>query len=531
MGKNFMYVFKVRTIWCLIFICSLMLLCFVRVLAICNSFKETNLSQNTLTMEIENTRGGILDCNGDEIVLMKPSYAIIFLPCEQAIMRFISIAEKDEKETGLNKLKNNKPTLIVRNQPVKGIGIYSYSISKRNLDDISIEHLVGYLNGENHGIYGLEKSFDELLFCNNGNEVAFSISANGEFLLGENPNIKYGDTPGYIRLTVDKKIQKICSTAAQKIKKGAIIVTEVKSGKIKAMVSKPSFDVNNISDYVLSTDSPFINRALAPFSVGSVFKPLIAAAMLERGENGFEHTCNGYTDILDIRFFCNNRNGHGKMNLKEALAVSCNTYFYNAASLVSPNILYNQAVSLGFTNSVELANELRSDKGTLTTLEELKKSKANIANFAIGQGNIALSPLVISNLYSAIANGGVYYSPSVVEEWEKDGKITANESANKNIVFSKKTADILKEYLINAVNSGTGKSALPTLYGAGGKTATAQTGQYNNGREILNAWFCGFFPANEPKYVVVVFIEDGSSGGADCGPIFKEIADNINVLD
>jgi len=83
---------------------------------------------------------------------------------------------------------------------------------------------------------------------------------------------------------------------------------------------------------------------------------------------------------------------------------------------------------------------------------------------------------------------------------------------------------------VNAVSNGTGKNALPQEGGAGGKTATAQTGRYDNKKEILNAWFCGFFPEKEPKYSVVVLAEDADSGSANSAPIFKKIADEINKI-
>ncbi len=530
MRKNFLSVFKIRIAFCIIGICSLMFLCIVRIIAICGDERVASSQANTVTLEIENTRGVIFDCNGNQLTEIKESYAVVFLPCDQALVRFVQLTSGEERKLGLTRLRNKKPAIIKREKSIKGIGIFSYKIYDRHLADLSLEHLVGYTDGTNNGVAGLEKTYNHILTPKKGTQVSFAVTAGGDFLIGSEPEITSQKTTGSLRLTVDKNIQTICSNAAKKLQKGAILVTEVKTGKIKAMVSRPGFDIDNISASVSDEDSPFLNRALSAYSVGSVFKPLIAASLLETGLGGFCHKCGGYSDILGIRFYCNNRKGHGNLSLKQALSQSCNTYFYNGAAKVSPAVLYDLAVSFGFSNKIELANGICADAGSLTTLEQLVRSKAAIANFAIGQGNIALSPLVLCNLYSAIANEGVYYTPTIIEEYVNDNKTVLAEGGAKNTVLNKQTANILKEYLISAVENGTGKAAKPKNMRAGGKTATAQTGQYSGNVEKLNAWFCGFFPADEPKYVVVVLAEGARAGGADCGPIFKEVAEKISEI-
>lgn len=529
MRNIFLSRFKYRTIMCLIAICVLMFLCLVRIVIICGNEQMTSAVSNTVTVELDNGRGDILDCNGKKLTGEKEGYTVIFLPCDQAIVRFVQETSGEEREQGLERLRNKKPTSITRQTAINGVGIYSFEASERYVNDLSLEHLIGYTDDTGHGVYGLEKSFDEILYSAENNTVSFAVTAAGDFLPGTEPEVTKASSAGSVYLTIDSDIQKICTEAAD-FEKGAILVTEVKSGKIRAMVSKPGFDVNDLSAAMENENSPFLNRTLCSYSVGSVFKPLIAAAMLESGIDDFSHECIGYSDILGIRFYCNHRNGHGNLNLKEALSVSCNTYFYNAAAKVKPSVMSNLAVSFGFGSSITLTDYIYADKGVLTNLSELENSKATVANFAIGQGNIALSPLVLCNLYSAIANDGVYYTPTVIEGYIKDGKYSRAESGEKNIVISKATAAVIKEYLINVVNTGTGATAKPTVGGAGGKTATAQTGQYKNGEEILNAWFCGFFPEEDPQYVVVILKEGGTSGGNDCAPIFKKIADQITKL-
>ncbi len=522
--------FKLRSAICLSVVLILMFLCFTRVLAVMSDSKAVFNSFNSIEIEIDSGRGNIYDKNGLRLTGGEEYFANVFLPNEKSIIKFVQETKGEEREKGLKTLRQNKPTVLFRKNKIFGSGIYSFPASKRYSDDLYLGQLIGYTDSENKGVYGLEKYFDDILYSNRGKTASFTVSASGEFLLGESPSIKNGNSKGNLFLTIDKNIQKICVNSTAEMEKGGVVVSEISTGKILALVSKPGLVVDDLVSAINNKSQPFINRTLNAYSVGSVFKPVVAAAMLENNKGSFCYSCSGNTKILGIDFHCNNLNGHGKLNLKEAIAHSCNTYFFNGANTVSTSALHNIATSLGFGSSIDLSGGVKASAGKLTSLSELKKSKANIANFSIGQGNIALSPLVLCNLYSAIANNGEYYTPHLVEGYTNNKKFISNKSSQKVVVFSKSTAATLKEYLIYALYTGTGKTAKPNYGGAGGKTATAQTGQYKSGKEILNSWFCGFFPADQPKYTVVVFCEDGISGSRDAAPIFKNIADQMFLL-
>lgn len=528
--RNFFYTFQIRCIISLSIITAMMLVCIVRVININSDDRLVTNTSNTVTVDLQKKRGDIYFCNGENITSSEEKYATVFLPTETSIIEFLKLAEGQQKKSGLERLSNKKPTVLINKTPVDALGVYNYEIKERYSNVFSLEHILGYVDNTNHGCMGLEKAYDDLLYSDGDFSVSFECDASGEFLLGNEPIVNNEINENGLFLTIDKKIQSIAENAFKDIKKGAVVITEVKSGKIKGMVSKPSFNINNLSEYINQKGSPFLNRVLSAYSVGSVFKPLVAATMLETGNGNFVHNCNGYSEFLGLRFYCNNHDGHGKMNLKDALKLSCNTYFYNGAQRVNSTDLSTMAAAFGFGNKQKIADSIYTQAGSITPYEQLKKSSASVANFAIGQGNIALSPLVISNLYSAIANDGVYYEPTIIEGIKTNKGYKKGEIGQKNIVFSKATAAVLKEALIDTVERGTGVSAKPDFYGAGGKTATAQTGQYENNKEILNAWFCGFFSAKEPKYVIVIMLENASSGGNDCAPIFKKIADNISLL-
>ena len=145
-------------------------------------------------------------------------------------------------------------------------------------------HLIGYLDSEGDGISGIEKSYNDLL--NKGrSEVRayFSAAANGRMMLGYNINIStVGSSRTGVALTIDRDIQRITEQALDSsgAVKACAVVIEIGSGAIRAMVSRPSFDQYNIAAGLNDGNSPLINRALLPFSVGSVFKPVVAAAAL-----------------------------------------------------------------------------------------------------------------------------------------------------------------------------------------------------------------------------------------------------------
>ncbi|MBQ5322766.1 MAG: hypothetical protein J6J07_04935 [Oscillospiraceae bacterium] len=138
----------------------------------------------------------------------------------------------------------------------------------------------------------------------------------------------------------------------------------------------------------------------------------------------------------------------------------------------------------------------------------------------------------MNSLVSAVANGGKAVTPKLVLGiFDKNGNFESTPDYAENPVMSEKTANILRKMMINVVENGSGENAKPKNGGAGGKTASAQTGQFDSeGNEIIHAWFVGFYPAENPKFAVAVFAEGMDSGGDFAAPIFKKICDGINLL-
>lgn len=227
-------------------------------------------------------------------------------------------------------------------------------------------------------------------------------------------------------------------------------------------------------------------------------------------------------------FKCHNLSGHGNMNLCTALTYSCNCYFYNLGLVTGAKSVLDLSSALSFGFKIRLADNLSTSSGNLPDLSRVLTDAA-LANLSIGQGELLLSPVAMLNLYSAIAGDGGYYLPSVVEKTIEDGVPQNYAAANKTRVMSSETAELLREYIKTVITDGTGKEAAPQNCTAAGKTATAQTGRYyENGTEITNSWFCGFFPYENPKYVLVVMSDVKSD--VSTASVFAEIADKITEL-
>ena len=146
---------------------------------------------------------------------------------------------------------------------------------------------------------------------------------------------------------------------------------------------------------------------------------------------------------------------------------------------------------------------------------------------SIGQGELLLSPAAMLTLYCAAAYDGSYALPTAVSGTLSGGRFTPVSERGRTRVMTARTAKELREYLSAVITEGTGTAARPKSVSAAGKTATAQTGKYENGKEICEGWFCGFFPADEPEYTVIVFSENISKQSKSCAEIFAGIADSV----
>ena len=304
-------------------------------------------------------------------------------------------------------------------------------------------------------------------------------------------------------------------------------VLDAQTCEILASASIPEFNPLDLSASLQNEDSPFINRALTPYTVGSIFKPFVAVSAIESNID-FTYNCTGSINVNGTIFRCNNSTAHGFLNLKTAMEQSCNTYFIALGQKVGTEKLITLCSSLGLGKSIELADNFNLKSGILPSSESITSPQA-LANLCFGQGELLVSPVQMATAYACFANGGHYREPTLMKGIiDKNGNIIQKvHLPQKYRVLNDSTISRIDQILESVVSNGNASKAYSEMVTNHGKTATAQSGWYENGREITHTWFCGYFTHNNKTYVVVIFKEDGTSGGVDCAPVFKEISENI----
>lgn len=526
--------FDIRILIIFVLLTVLMFGCVLRLYKIStDSQLAAKQYNNTYRIKLGNVRGSIFDRNLNAITNSNYKIIAVVSPTPLGIAAISAYLQDDERlYSVVQTLRSGKPATVEVDREIDSEAVKCVKVYKNSVADYHSAQLIGYTNDQNHGVSGIEQAYDETLYNSQNLEAVFAIDSFGNLLNGVRAEI-IGDTALYrsgIALTIDNQIQKIAYNAMKNVSSGAAVVMEVGSGKIRAMVSNPDFDMENIEEFLQTDNSPFVNRSLLAYNVGSVFKPCVAAAIIENNTHfNTKIYCNGKTDIEGHKFSCHNVLGHGLTDLQNAITHSCNVFFYNISVRMGANSIYDMASVFSFGKSLDIGG-LKTAAGSVPSRETVIEKSTALANLSIGQGELLLSPVSILTLYEAIANEGVYNTPTVIEGEVDKGILKTHKSSAPTKAISKQTAQILKQYLVNVIENGTGKAAKPELCSAAGKTATAQTGWEKKGRLIQNSWFCGFFPVENPKYVAVVMIEDEVANGTSGAPIFKSIADGIMQL-
>lgn len=522
------------------FVCSVMFAFFsivaVRIITLnYGSYTSVSVSNSYKTIEVSKVRGTVFDCNLKPFTNCSPVYTAAVKPTASALQQLKTVLDTNAYNTVYEQMQKGSPVtvklpcMIDESDSIRVIEHYS-----PRSENLLAQHVIGYSDSSGSGVSGIEKAFNALLESSvRSIGVRFNADATGKIMLGREMQVynnKFIQKSGIV-LTLDKNIQKIAENAADElfIDKGAVVISEIENGAIRACVSRPLYDPDRLEESINSTDSPFINRAFMAYSVGSAFKPVVAAAALEQGKK-FTHTsnCTGSATINGVTFRCHEKSGHGYINLKEAITYSCNTFFIDLALKCEKNKLIETAENFGFGCSTEFAPGLFSSRGNLPSVNELD-SKAAVANLSFGQGSLLATPIQLAAVMACFANGGIYNEPYLIEGTTntETGFTTYSKENGTKRVISKKTADTICACLENVVINGTGKRAKSDLVTCAGKTATAQTGKSGSGGEIYNSWFVGYFPAENPQYAVAVLKEDGGEGAVSCAPVFKQICEKM----
>lgn len=455
---------------------------------------------NSYTLTIDRLYPTVYDRNLQKLTNKSESLAAVIRPNEKCLSELELLFDSTERREIIDELSQGYPMIRKIDNYTSCKFIKIFETKNRHDENALALHLIKVC----------EKLYSDYI---GSKTINFTVDAIGRLLDGDEGTVtdnNYNSIFGPV-LTIDSKLQKNVEAAARNMKKGAVVVLDIDNGDVLAAYSKPN-------DY--------LNRALNPYTVGSVFKLVISACAIENNRNPF-YICKGEITVGDTVFSCQNKRAHGIQTMKEALANSCNCYFIDLALSLGYEKVYETAKRFGFGESTCLAEDWSVSNGNFPDESELK-SKGQLALIGFGQGSLTTTPLHFASVVAAIANGGYYIPPNVLlGEISDDGDpIDFERNAPRQIIGSE-TAEMLREFMRYVVTNGTGAAAEYDNNSAG-KTSTAQSGIYVDGKEILNTWFAGFYPYNDPKYAIVVMTEDGVSGSGDCCPIFRTIVENID---
>ncbi|MBP7217266.1 MAG: penicillin-binding protein 2, partial [Candidatus Omnitrophica bacterium] len=304
--------------------------------------------------------------------------------------------------------------------------------------------------------------------------------------------------------------------------KGAVIIMDALTGEILVLASNPSFDPAAFiakSNVYLQTvmndrDAPMMNRAITGlYPPGSVFKLLIAQAALEANKINLSttYTCPGYLKVGKQKFAC--WSTHHEQALLEAIAHSCNVFFYHTGLLIGPQQIYEYAVRFGFGRPVGV--DLPYEAAGLVPNPFWKKIHqlrnwldGDTANFSIGQGELLVTPLQVVRMMAVFANKGYLVTPHIVKAI--DGKeVSFAKAKRQRLPLHEDALAQVNEGARRVVSlaSGTASNLKLLPIAMAGKTGTAQAPP-----GLSHGWFAGFFPYDKPRYVLCVFVERGSAG-------------------
>lgn len=536
-----------------IFSCLLTRLFYIQIVGGGGLSKEAS-AQRVNNVRIESVRGDFLDRSGIKLTGRTQKITAVLKPAllrdqSQIINQLCGILGLEPEKTMEEIQRKNTPILVEIDQETKALitsmnidGVSFVNSLGRYNTDTKAKHLLGYLNKvDNIGINGLEKLFEKTLNYGKEDSIAVITDGSNDLLTGLGYRIIKDDEKRNskldIKLTLDYHIQDIIEKALDSRNlTGAIVVEEVKTGDIVGICSKPDFDPNDIEKYLSNNKRPLYNRAVAQYNIGSVFKLVDLAAIFEQQPDyNMVFSCPGYIQIADTEFKCSSyeTGGHGTVDINTALAKSCNAYFINMSLDLGADPILNMCKKFGLGENTALTKQgIGEARGIIPVKADLK-NPGDIANMSIGQGQIMATPVQIADMVATIANGGVKNNVNLLDSVvnSSGNKVRDLRETSQEEVISKASADRIMALMEGVVSEGTGKKANMDGYGgAGGKTGSAETGQYIDGEKIIQAWFAGYFPAGSPKYSVAVFIEDGRSGGEAAAPIFAEIGSEIMKL-
>lgn len=536
---------------------------------------EASVAQRTQAMVVSDGRGTFVDKSGNPLVDEEIPVLVLFpflKTMNWPIETVANILHVSTSAIRMQLLKANEP--IVFSSGEKPFPLTEAQMNKINtlrfpgvlavkkqypLDHVYAAQLIGFTRKDEQiirtrysgrslpaqtkvGIQGLQKAFDEFLLPEGETRLLYHVDAEGGPLFGLDVKYSAPGNPFYpitVQTTLDRELQEMTERVLDEkgLEKGGAVLLDVATNSVLAMASRPAMDPNDPYK-----NNGAVNEMLLPQIPGSVFKTVIAAAAIETG-------------IADQTFDCSRKidgspdteHSYGQLSFAESFAVSCNNAFATLGKqLVNENkdIIEQYAEKLGLyplagwqgdvyhlTNFRQLPEE---KSGTIWHDKSDKYVPLAVAQTSIGQKNVRVSPLAVANMMATIARGGEAKQVRVVNKMLykngttlftfSDELFSASDQLHSATV--RKLQELLRGVVTNARGTGRRFQTLP--YAVSGKSGTAQTGKTNAaGEPLINKWFAGYFPADSPKYVLVVVALDSTSERAVTNDVFAELVKRI----
>jgi penicillin-binding protein 2 len=561
-------------------------------------YYERTVSNVVKERYLPSVRGKILDRKGVALADNRPAFNIyatprqLTRPLEAELVRMLGltddeVAKIDERLEVGRKRDARAAVVILEDQGRDRAALVEQSLARLPGVEVHHEpyryypqgdlaaHLIGYMTqmtaaeadrlgsqgydpSELVGRYGLEDKWENYLRGKKGIE-RYAVDARGQRLDDATASALIQGEPGVpavpganLVLTIDAELQRLAEKAVARTLASAVVVVEPATGKIRAIVSRPSFDPNIMTGHLTQAEEtmlkqdprkPFIDKALRmTYPPGSIFKFATAIAALEDAQAAEDENmfCTGEYQLSGTLFRCHGT--HGKVNLIQAIQHSCDTYFWKLAERIGIDPIARVAVEYGLGRPTNLG--LNGDAGgripTKDWYDKTSHYKVGYAtNAAIGQGDVEVTVLQMAMAYAALANGGTLYVPQVVDRLEAhDGRTITSYDAqvSRRVKTPGSALDIWRRGMWKVTNEpgGTafehGHTEIVTVMG---KTGTAEVKKHHRQEDAKDferwnpnadhAWFAGWAPADNPELAVVVLVEHGGAGGTVAWPIAKQI--------
>ncbi len=543
---------------------------------------QKSIEQRTKRMTLNTGRGTITDRNGLPLNVAEKTELVLFPFLQDTdwparkVADIAGVAEQDLHDA----IKYAKEPVVFKNGDTFGLTVTQaekinrlnipgvFAVSRQTeIRNLPASHLIG-LTGENStllrerypeklqagtvrestqiGITGLEASFDEFLVSEGPEELLYHVDRQGGPLFGL--EVKYASpaNPYYpikIKTTIDRVIQEKAEEIldSNNLENGGLVLLDIKDSEILAMASRPHYN----------SKSPFegqggLNQMLLPQTPGSIFKVVTAAAAIEKDIAGPNRTFDCNQNLYGDGTAAHPK---GRLTFKNSFAQSCNRTFAQLALELlqdNPDILDDYAKKLGITARAGWTGDLFHLSGFKQLKEEKKgqiwegqgvqyekKSQKAIAQTAIGQKNVKVSPLAAANMMATIARGGQSKQVKAVSEilYKNDSIMYEfNDQTLEEETISPYTAKVLKEMMLEVTGSekGTGRFLQQAEYKVAGKSGTAEVGGRQN---LENKWFIGYFPAEKPRYAMAVVNLAGKPGTHPANAVFLDMVNALHDLD